>query len=280
MLKNTSFQLFSTSLLKNVVFQRSAVVVLLIFSCFVLAAQDFEVAPVKLAFDCEPGEIQTKIMTIRNHGNQKQQFTLTAADMKFDTADAKTAGNKSCKDWMTINPSFIEINPNEKTEIKVIMQVPAGQSGTRGALIQVSSTQEQTALSADKLIVRSALKVRPRVTVKVTQSPKSNVNFKGSISNLKEITQPKDSVRTFQVKIANTGDKVIEAKVYLILSSLETAKEFKENPKRTSLFPGVSQVVLLTLPKNVPAGKYSMAAILDYGNNSALEAVQMNIEVK
>jgi P pilus assembly chaperone PapD len=245
-------------------------------------SQDFEVGPAKLNYDCEPGQIQTKTMTIRNHANSKQQFVLISADIKLDTVKnqkATTPNIKSCKDWLTITPSFFDLNPNETKEVKVVMQVPPGESATKGAVIYVSATEEQTALGAD-VQMKSSIKVRPRIAVKVIQSPRSNTNYSAALSNLKEVTQPQDSVRSFQVKVLNNGDKVLDGKMYLVLSNLETAKEFKEKPQKLTLFPGVSQTMTLHMPKNVPAGKYSLAAILDYGNNSALEAVQMNIEVK
>jgi hypothetical protein len=255
---------------------------LLLFFYSNLNAQDFEVAPAKLNFDCEAGQIQTRLMTVRNHSNQKQQFVLILGDMKFDTTNnPKVPGlnSKSCKDWINLNPSFFDLNPNETREVKVVLQVPPGESSTRGSMIFVSATEEQTALGAD-IQMKSAVKVRPRIAVKVFQSPKSNTNYKGSISNLKETTQPKDSVRSFQVKITNPGDKVLDGKIYLILSNVISAKEIKQKPQQINLFPGVSKTMSLYMPKNIPAGKYSLAAILDYGNNSNLEAVQMNIEVK
>ena len=258
----------------------SSIFYILFFST--LFSQDFEVGPVKLNYDCEPGQIQTKIITVRNHSNEKQQFVLVVGDMKLDTVKnpkSPSTNLKSCKDWLTINPSFFDLNPNESKEVKVIMQVPPGQSSTKGAIIYVSATEEQTALGADKQM-KSAIKVRPRIAVKVVQSPRSNTNYKGSITDLKEITQTQDTGRVFQVKISNPGDKMLDGKIYLVLSNLETAKEIKEKPLKASLFPGMSKTIKLVMPINVPPGKYSLAAILDYGNNSSLEAVQMNIEVK
>ena len=134
-------------------------------------------------------------------------------------------------------------------------------------------------VAADKQM-KTGIKVKPRIGVRVIQSPKSNTNYKATISALKEITQQKDTVRSFQVKIKNTGDKVLDGKIYLVLSNLETAKEIKAEPVKTTVYPGNSKMVNLNMPKNVPLGKYSLAAILDYGNNSTLEAVQMNVEVK
>ncbi len=262
-----------------------------IFSTFLflcsltVLAQDFEVAPVKLNYDCEPGEIQTKLMTVRNHSNEKQQFSIEILDLKInkDTAINSEATaikeNNSCKDWLTINPSYFPLNPNESAEIKVIMQVPPNESHTRGAMIYVSATEEQTALSVDKQL-KSGVKIHPRIGVKVVQSPKSNSNYKAAVTDLKEISLATDSTRSFQVKIANTGDKMINAKVYLVLSNLETATEIKEKPKKISLFPDAYKTMILVLPKNVPPGNYSLAAILDYGFQSSLEAVQMNIQVK
>lgn len=247
-----------------------------------LNAQDFEVAPVKFLFDCEQGQIQTKILYIRNHANQKQQFNVSIADMPADSAGKKkkiVAKNKSCKDWLTLNPSFFDLNPNETKEVKVVMQVPPGHSETRWCMIYVSATEEQTSLAADKQM-KSGVKVKPRIGVRVIQSPKSNTNWKGAIAGLKEITQVNDTVRTFQASVSNTGDKVIDGKIYLVFSNLETAKEIKEKPERITVLPGATKIITLTMPKNIPHGKYSLAAILDYGNNSTLEAVQMNVEVK
>jgi len=52
-------------------------------------SQDFEVAPVKMLYDCEPGQIQTKILYVRNHANQKQQFNILVAEMPADSAGKK-----------------------------------------------------------------------------------------------------------------------------------------------------------------------------------------------
>lgn len=247
-----------------------------------LFAQDFEVAPAKFLFDCEPGQIQEKILYVRNHANQKQQFNLIATDMPVDSAGKKkkvTNDKRSCKDWLTLSPSFFDLNPNESKEIKVVMQAPPGHSETRWCILYVTVTEEQTSVAADKAM-RTGIKVKPRIGVRVIQSPKSNTNYKASISELKEITQAKDTIRSFEAKITNTGDKVVDGKIYLVLSNLETAKEIKEKPRTFSVLPGGIKIVALPLTKKIPAGKYSLAAILDYGNNTSLEAVQMNIEVK
>jgi hypothetical protein len=247
--------------------------------------QDFEVAPVRLNYNCEPGQIQTKVVTVRNHGNQKQQFVLIASDLVMDSLGNKVRVtdkmkvDNSCKDWITMNPAFFDLNPNESKEIKVVLQVPPGKPETRWSVIYVTAADEQTSMAADKNM-KAGVKVKPRIAIRVVQSPASNTNVKAAISNLAEITQASDSVRMFHVKISNTGEKMIDAKVYLVLSNLETAKEIKAKAERISVFPGNVRIMKLQMPPGIPPGKYSMAAILDYGGNSTLEAVQMNVEVK
>lgn len=93
-------------------------------------AQDFEVAPVRLNFAVEPGGIGTKTVTVRNHGNKKQAFILTMGDVMKDslgqrkTLPAGTA-KRSCANWITINPSLLELNPNEAGDVEVVMRVSA-----------------------------------------------------------------------------------------------------------------------------------------------------------
>jgi len=85
-------------------------------------AQDFEVAPVKLNFAVEPGEIGSKTVTVRNHSNKSQAFVLTLGDVLRDSLGRNKkfpAGTtkRSCAEWITINPSFFELNPNSVFDI-------------------------------------------------------------------------------------------------------------------------------------------------------------------
>ncbi len=45
-----------------------------------LSAQDFEVAPVRVNFNATPGETQSRTITVKNHGNRRETFTLRLSD--------------------------------------------------------------------------------------------------------------------------------------------------------------------------------------------------------
>src|SRR6056297_1934855 len=91
-----------------------------------LVAQDFEVAPVLVKYDANPGEIQTRTLTIRNHTPERQKYSLNLSDYEPDINGTKRklepgSSEHSLFNWININPAFVELNPNESAEVEVIM---------------------------------------------------------------------------------------------------------------------------------------------------------------
>ncbi|MCK5823352.1 MAG: hypothetical protein KAG95_05070 [Bacteroidales bacterium] len=257
---------------------------IVLFNLFSLNAQDFEVAPVKLNFSAEPGETQSKTITIRNHANRKTAFVVTLGDFQPDSKGNKkkmkaNTTKHSCANWISISPAFFELNPNDEKTITVNMQVPVDDYSTRWAMIYIKTTQEQTAFTADKEL-RAGVTVSGRIAVLVFQSPKSNTNYSATINNLIEVTEAKDTIRKFTANIDNVGDKIMQCKVYLIASDLLTAEETNFDPITIESYPKSSQTVELKMPKNLlPSGKYALAAVLDFGSKTNLEGTQLLITV-
>lgn len=245
--------------------------------------QDFEVAPVVINFDANPGEIQQASLTVRNHANIKQVFTLTLGDFVIDENGQKkrVAGgttDKSCAGWVTLTPSFLELNPNEEKTVKVLITVPKDGTDTKWCMAYVQSSEEQTENPVDKKLA-AGIKVTPRIAVLINQSPKSNNNYKGKIYDLKDVSQPEDSVLTYNVTVENIGDKILEANVQLYLANLTTAKEQKFKGKMERVYPGEKRIFTLNIPKNAGTGKHALAAILDYGHGTSLEGTQIMVDL-
>lgn len=245
--------------------------------------QDFEVAPVVINFDANPGEIQQASLTVRNHANIKQVFTLTLGDFVIDENGQKkrVAGgttDKSCAGWVTLTPSFLELNPNEEKTVKVLITVPKDGADTKWCMAYVQSSEEQTENPVDKKLA-AGIKVTPRIAVLINQSPKSNNNYKGKIYDLKDVSQPEDSVLTYNVTVENIGDKILEANVQLYLANLTTAKEQKFKGKMERVYPGEKRIFTLNIPKNAGTGKHALAAILDYGHGTSLEGTQIMVDL-
>ncbi len=273
----TNNQIFSTNckiILFNALFTLGAL----------LHAQDFEVAPVLVSFDANPGENQNQILTIRNHGNEKQKFVLNLVDYELDEEGGKKSvqagsSSRSLADWLTTNPSFFELNPNESREVELIMTVPKTGFNSRWGMIQVQVAKEQEAYQADKQLSTGVIVV-PRIVVLVKQSPRSNQNYKGAVKGLKEVEGKLPGLRSFEATLINSGDKILEGKVFLALANLETAEEKKFNPVAVAIYPDHQRKVVLTLPENPEPGQYALAFLMDYGHRAPIEGAQILLSIE
>lgn len=259
-------------------------ILLFLLNFHIIKAQDFEVAPVIMNFEANPGQIQKKQMTIRNHANIKQSFTFNFGDYEIDEKGKKVrqaagTSKRSCASWITVTPNLVELNPNEERTVTVLMTVPKDGYATKWGMIYVQASTEQNANEIDKQLA-TGIKVTPRIAVLVSQSPKTNKNYKGKIYGLKEVTTQKDSLKTFNVVVENIGDKIFEGNVQLLLADMATAKETKYKPKKNRVFPGEKRTFVLTLPNDIAPGKYVLAAILNYGHGTPLEGTQLLVEIK
>ncbi|OIP84640.1 MAG: hypothetical protein AUK44_01870 [Porphyromonadaceae bacterium CG2_30_38_12] len=257
---------------------------LLFVTTKLLFGQDFEVSPVLMNFNAEAGEIQKKQLTLINHSAQLQKYALKISDYILDTDGNRKivplgSNTRSCADWITINPAFVELNPNQTAQLEVLMTVPKNGFTSRWCMLHVEAAKEQSSFDADKTLATGVMLI-PRIVVLVSQSPRSNTNYKAIISKLREITKKGDKQLSFEVTVSNVGDKVIDANVYLTLANLQSAKEEKFSLSKTTVFPDATRKIVLQMPKISVKGKYVLAAILDYGHRQPLGGTQLMLDVK
>ncbi len=246
--------------------------------------QDFEVAPVLVSFDANPGEIQNQTLFVRNHTNERQKFILNLTDYLLNengTKQSVESGStlRTLAEWLTINPAFVELNPNESAEVQLILTVPRNGFSTRWGMIPIEVAREQVTATADKQLATGVVLI-PRIVVLVKQSPRSNQNYKGTVSGLKEVTEDGDEFKSFEAIITNEGDKVLDAKVFLALANLNTMEEQQMNPTNVTVYPDQSRKVVLTLNNKPGPGKFALAFLMDYGHRSNIEGSQILMEVE
>jgi P pilus assembly chaperone PapD len=247
-------------------------------------AQELEVSPGTLTFATNPGSSQTQQITVRNKGNTEQSFVFNLGDWLTDeNGEVKyfspgTTG-RSCADWITVSPNLVTLQPNEGTTVNVTMLVPNDNSSTKWAVLFVQSAVEQTGPKAIDKDVQMGMQLSLRIAVPIFQSPSGNKLYKATLEGLTERIGD-DNLRTYQTQVINLGDKILNCKVYFTVSNLETAEEFTSPPMEFSLLPESNKNVEYTLEKPLVKGRYSVAAILDYGYNDELEGIQLDIEVK
>lgn len=263
-------------------FMMSCLCFMLIFSG-IANAQEIEVSPGSMMFTANPGSSQTQQIYVRNKAKTEQSFVFNIADWLTDESGevkyfSPGSVSRSCAEWVTITPSLVTLQPNESVGVNVTMLVPEGNNATKWAVVFVESAEERTGPEAIDKDVRMGLQVAARIAVPVFQSPSSNTLYKGTIEGLSE--KVTDTSRIYQSKVINLGDKILNCKVFFTVSNLETAEEFTSEPIEFSVLPESSKDVEYALEEKLDKGRYSVAAILDYGYNEELEGIQLEIEVK
>ncbi|HPX06434.1 MAG TPA: hypothetical protein PLC17_10895 [Tenuifilaceae bacterium] len=248
-------------------------------------SQDFEVAPVNLEFNAEPGENQVKTINVRNHSNQKTSFMVTLSDYlpKGDGGREFLPPNstkRSCANWMNINPSFFELNPGEEMALQIGMLVPGEEFGAAWAMLFIQPTREQTSWSAEGTLGAGVM-VSGRIGVTISQTPKSNAINSVKVTSFSEDVASSGSDRLFNLSLDNLGERITKCKVFLVASNMITAEEKQFPSLEIETFPKATRNVQLTLPAGQLApGKYALAAIVDYGPKYALEGAQIVIDIK
>ena len=232
-----------------------------IFQTQDICAQELEVSPGTLYFTANPGSSQTQQISLRNKGNTQTSFIFNLGD------------------WITVSPALVTLQPNESAVVNVTVLVPNDNSSTKWAVLFVQSAVEQTGAKAVDKQMNLGMTLALRIAVNIYQSPVSNTFYKGTIEGLKEKVGD-DGSRTYETQAINLGDKILNCKVYFIISNLETAEEIMSTPFEFSLLPETNKKLEYTLDKPLAKGRYSVAAILDYGYNEELEGVQLEMEVK
>jgi len=259
------------------------VMAVLLCSSTIIKAQRFEVAPTRMDFNLEPGQNGQMMLNIKNHMDKKKSYSLVLSDWEVNEDGTVTylpsgTSEKSCSDWITLNPPFFELQPNESRKIAVIMRVPddpAAQSSRWSMLFVQEAKEQNETMSADKS-TKAGVTINPSVGVYVFQTPASYNNVAATISNFRDV----EKGSTVAVDVKNIGDVLIKGKVYLIISDLQTAEETQLDPREFTILPGVSKTLELSLPENMAPGLYTLTAVLDYSPDKDLEGVIMDYEIE
>ncbi len=231
-------------------------------------SQDFEVSPIKMSFNAQPGEIQIKTLNVTNHSQNKAIFSVKLSDFLINNDGQrnylqKGTTNNSLNEWLEISPNFLEVNPNETKTITIKINAPQDDFSSKWGILFVETSQEQSAFGADAKVA-TGVKLSPQIAVLVFQSPKATDGFDLKINQLKEITLTTDTKRQFSANVENKGNQIVTCKINLVAANLQTAEETIFPPEQYDIYPNSSRLIKLTLPNQLAKGKYSLSAILTY----------------
>lgn len=246
--------------------KRSYIIFIFLFFYFLIctsSAQGFSLNlnPPSLRLTVGTGETVSGKISLENSGNSILTIKAYVQDWvyaKDGSKDFKEAGSTphSCADWITLNPTKFEINPNEIKEIEYTLSVPEYASGGNYAVIFFESI-----ISEPK---GSGVAIAGRIGTIVYQETKGRVNKKGSILDLSACKECKPL--KVSLVFINEGDTQLQAdgKVVFEDSSGNPVAEL-EIPRIYTLPGDLVKKELEWSKIDLKKGRYILKGIIDYG---------------
>ncbi|WP_205509930.1 hypothetical protein [Longitalea arenae] len=257
----------------------------LIFVSLHGSAQKIGIQPSILEFHSTPGITESQVIRITNMSDTKVGFQAYLADWLRDSSGGHIyyrpdTLNRSCASWISTDKNFIEVAPGKSEDLLVRLQAPANAelfNKMRWAMLFLQSAEEQDSTSRTNKQFNTKIKELLRVGVHIYQTPPTVTHTSAKAVSLKPVV---GDAHAYDFYMVNTGETMLQCKAHLALTHIETGKEYKLDKVEFPVFPEGKRTVRLTIPATVPKGKYSALAILDIGEDAALEAIERTIEVQ
>jgi hypothetical protein len=233
-------------------------------------------------FNLNSGQTGTTKITVTNTTKSKVQMNVYLNDWLRDTVGAHTYLNPgtishSCSKWISLDKTFLEINPGQSMDVNIKMQVPDSLSATKEmkwSMLFIETVHEKPAPGTKGITTGVTIDMRYGIHIYQTPPNLSNKDLKmlsfGALPNSKN---------KYRMVCQNTGEMQLECQSYLELLSMSDGKKTKVATRNFPLFPEQKRYVDFTLPDTLPKGKYTVTAVLDGGSDIPLEAAQVTIEI-
>ena len=245
------------------------------------------VSPAHFHFNQKQGETKSYNITVNNSTSTPKQFKVNIYDFNMNNKGKSSflpagKGKYSLSKWVTLSPTFIELKPFEKKEVKVTVSVPTNDQGRKAAWSILMIEQEaprNNLLNPTKSGSTVALGVVPTFAFGVFayQNPPNvavnRIEFKDF-----QFKKNKD-FSSLYLEVENMGDGIAYCTSYVELTNLDTGKMDRIKVKKFTIIPELVRDFSFALPKNLPKGKYLAVGVLDYESSEEIQAAKLEFEI-
>lgn len=242
------------------------------------AQTGISVSPPRVYFETSPGQTATEKVSVTNASKTTVlDLSVSLGDWFYDekgsnvVLPADSLRNSFAK-WVTISEgSYFSLKPGETKDLTVNVAVPAGLNPDIPAytallfVTQMNPVDDVNAQGSQiKLSVRSGIKLyfRSSVTAKVKKLEITGLKFNSAAGHLELVLQSQSNVWTDGV-------------IYTDLLNTGTGKSIKIEETGFRTLPGDKRIVYIPLPKDLPKGNYTATIMIDFGNESEMEAAEL-----
>lgn len=245
------------------------------------------VSPAHFHFNQKQGETKSYDITVNNSTSTPKQFKVNIYDFDMNNKGKSSflpagKGKYSLSKWVTMSPTFIELKPFEKKQVKVTVSVPTNDQGRKAAWSILMIEQEaprNSLLNPKKSGSTVALGVIPTFAFGVFayQNP-PNVEINKIEFKDFQFKKTKDFTSLY-LEVENMGDGIAYCTSYIDLTNLDTGKQQRLKVKKFTIIPELVRDFTFNLPKSLPKGKYLAVGVLDYESSEEIQAARLEFEI-
>lgn len=259
--------------------------VVLITGLFLILSQalfsqiGISVSPPRLYYDLNPGETGSQRVLVSNISNEHvMSLSITFGDWKYDNYGNNVmlppdSLDFSCASWLTVGDgTYFTLEPGENREIVLSMTVPAegNNSSVNTAMVYVTQMNAVDGVDAEG----AAIKVNVRQGIKVYHNDRSANDKKIEIVALSFDSENSGLLLGFN----NSGNIWANGTISTSLFNQTTGEEILLEESIFYTLPGDERTMLLPFRRDLDKGDYIATIIIDYGDDTALEAAELQFK--
>ncbi len=262
----------------------------ILFAQFTGMSQSASVSPSRLYYNVSPGNYKSQKLHITNNGTKPQTFTVNFANFNSpgnrgkSVLDTNTRTEHGMADWLSASPSFFEVAPGETKDVEILLQLPntPDANSVRWAVASIKLARENKG-TGEKGSNITGMSIIPTFSfvIHLFQTP-PNVTFKEVVVEkfYRDSTNMNDSIITLKMESRNTGDAIVNCAPYLDMVNLKTGEKRNVKGKGFTVLPGGEREIQFTLPTDLPKGEYNILGVVDYGSETDVAAMELNIKIE
>ena len=245
------------------------------------------VSPSSMHLGIKPGTTVTKEITIFNDTKKTNKFQIAFSDFEMGRNGKPTSmkageGKYALSRWINLVPSYVELKPQEKKKIKLVITIPDEPDAYKAAwtIVTIDQVVDRPPLAVTNNGNTLAMGILPSIGfgVYVYQNP-PNVKI-NSVEIQKFALVETEGKKTLEMIAKNTGDGIGYCTTYAEITNINTGKKTKLNDKRFTILPQYFRDFSFDLPSDLPKGKYSAVGVLDFGSKEDIVVAEIEFVIQ
>lgn len=251
------------------------VIVLLPTYISVSAQSGIAAAPMQLTFDAGPGATQTQKITLSNPSAGTITMAAGLSDWYRDSTGSiiyapASSLPASCSGWLEIFPaSQFVLEPGELKEVTVVINMPVNApKESTNSMLTFTQLNKQKAISQQGIVINLAVRLGVQIYNVPPGVHKKEIDIDQFTDTL--FREANTVEKQLYLKLRNSGEISTQGKASIELTHMGTGAKTALPAVPFYTLPGAIRQIRIQLSKDLPPGKYSAVALIDYGEDQEL----------